>query len=190
MFFYYHRRDPVNSSLDIFSVARFEKLMKIRLALLLSILLPSSLFAQASTAKSQSLVFTQVIVIDMTGAPPKPDMTVIVVGNRIAAIGKTGKLRVPHDAQVVDASGKYLMPGLWDMHVHSESYNKGKKYSARLLAMGITGVRDMGTPLDDILRLRREIAEEKFLGPRMVVCGPLLEGHSRRTLLVCRSSME
>src|SRR5262245_57571021 len=115
--------------------------MKIRWALLLTLLLPSSFFAQANAPQSQPLAFTHATVIDMTDAPPKPDMTVLIVGNRIAAIGKTGKLRTPRNAQVVDASGKYLIPGLWDMHVHSENYDKGKKYAPRLLAMGITGIR-------------------------------------------------
>lgn len=150
--------------------------MKIRLALLLTLLAPSSLFAQTGATKSQPLVFNHVTVINMTDAPPKSDMTVVVIGNRISALGKTGKLRAPRNAQVVDASGKYLIPGLWDMHIHSDNYDKGRKYFPRLIAMGITGIRDMGTPLDDVLRLRREIDEGRFLGPRMVVCGPLLVG--------------
>jgi len=45
-------------------------------------------------------------------------MTVVITGNRISAIGETGKVRVPQDAQVVDATGKFVIPGLWDMHVH------------------------------------------------------------------------
>jgi imidazolonepropionase-like amidohydrolase len=150
--------------------------MKITSALLLILLAPSSLIAQTGATKSKPLVFTHVTVIDMADAPPRPEMTVVVVGNRIAALGKTGKIRAPRNAQVVDASGKYLIPGLWDMHIHSDNYDKGRKYFPRLLAMGITGVRDMGSPLDDVLRLRREVDEGKLLGPRMVVCGPLLEG--------------
>jgi imidazolonepropionase-like amidohydrolase len=101
-------------------------------------------------------------------------MTILVVGNRIVDIGKKLKRRVPRNAYVVDAAGKYVIPGLWDMHIHSGDYDKGRKYAPRLLSMGITGVRDMGTPLEDALRLRREIAQGQFLGPRMVVCGPLL----------------
>src|SRR5262249_15717980 len=53
-------------------------------------------------------------------------------------------------------------------------YAKGKKFAARLLALGVTGVRDMGTPLEDALRLKQEVAAGKFIGPRMVVSGPLL----------------
>ncbi len=138
--------------------------MKIRSAVLLLILLaPSSLFSQTEAARSNPLAITNVTVIDMADAPPGTDMTVIVVGNRIAEIGKTGKLRPPRNAQVVDASGKFLIPGLWDMHIHSDNYDKARKYFPRLIAMGITGVRDMGSPLEEVLRLRREIDEGKLL---------------------------
>src|SRR5262245_32715004 len=155
---------------------KVEQLMKVISALLLILLAPSYLLAQTGVNKSKPLVFTHVTVIDMADASPRPEMTVVVVGNRIAALGKTGKIRAPRNAQVVDASGKYLIPGLWDMHIHSDTYDKGRKYFPRLLAMGITGVRDMGTALDDVLRLRREVDAGKLLGPRMVVCGPLLVG--------------
>ena len=87
-------------------------------ALLLIVLLPSLLFAQANSAK-RSLVLTHVTVIDMTGGPPKSDQTVITTDNRIVALGKSGEIPVPQNAFVVDAGGKFLIPGLWDMHVHT-----------------------------------------------------------------------
>jgi hypothetical protein len=68
-----------------------------------------------------------------------------------------------------------MIPGLWDMHIHSGGYD-GKKNFPFLLAKGITGVRDMGSPLEEILRLRREVNEGKIPGPRMVIAGPLLQG--------------
>ena len=70
--------------------------------------------AQAVT----QLVITHVTVIDATGAPMQPDMTLVITGNRIVALRKTGTIRVPKGAQVVEAKGKFLIPGLWDMHVH------------------------------------------------------------------------
>ncbi len=82
---------------------------------LLTVLLSLLPVIQANAAaQPQPLVFTHVTVIDMTGAPPKPDMTVVVVGDRISVVGKTGKVRVPKNAQVIDATGKFLIPGLWD----------------------------------------------------------------------------
>ncbi len=145
--------------------------------LLLLILLPTSLVAQFKlTAESRPVVFNRVTVIDMTGAPLKPNMTVIVVGDRIATLGKTGKVRLPKNPQIIDASGKFLIPGLWDMHVHSGGYENGRKHFPSLVAHGITGVRDMGTPLDEILRLRKDVNEQKILAPRMMIAGHLLQG--------------
>jgi imidazolonepropionase-like amidohydrolase len=76
-------------------------------AFLLTILLSASVIAQ-NTA-SQSLVLTDVTVIDMTGAPPQPNMTVVITGNRIAALGKSSEISLPQNTIVVDASGKFLI---------------------------------------------------------------------------------
>jgi imidazolonepropionase-like amidohydrolase len=103
-------------------------------------------------------------------------MTIVITGDRITALGRTGEVRVPGDAEVVDARGEFLIPGLWDMHIHSVSYENGRRFLPTLVARGITGVRDMGSPLEDVLRLRQETREGKIQGPRMVVAGPLLQG--------------
>jgi len=81
------------------------------------------------TPRMQSLVFTHVTVIDMTGAPAKSDMTVVITGDHISALGKTRSLRLPKRATVVDSTGKFLIPGLWDMHVHLEI--SGKRHPCR-----------------------------------------------------------
>ena len=144
----------------------------------LSLLLLSVLMSGRPDAptRPKQLALIHVTVIDATGAPPQPGMTVIITGDRITALGKTGKVRLPEKAEVIDASGKFLIPGLWDMHVHSVSYENGRRFLPLLAARGITGVRDMGSPLEDMLRLRRETLEGKFAGPRLVVAGPLLQG--------------
>ena len=64
------------------------------------------------------LVITHVTIIDATGAPAKPDMTVVIAADRIAALGKTAEVPVPKDARIVQAAGRFLIPGLWDMHGH------------------------------------------------------------------------
>ncbi len=69
-------------------------------------------------AQTPSLVFNHVTVIDATGSLPQPDMTVVITGNRITALDKTGDATIPTNAQVVEAAGKFLIPGLWDMHTH------------------------------------------------------------------------
>jgi len=129
-----------------------------------------------STAASGFLALTHVTVIDGTGRPPQPDMTVLIHDGRIAAIGPTGQLVVSDTAEVVDASGKHLIPGLWNLHIHLGGYEGAKKSLPMLLANGITGVRDMGSPPEDILRLRGEVDSGAILGPRMLVAGPLVNG--------------
>jgi hypothetical protein len=68
------------------------------------------------------------------------------------------------------------MPGLWDMHVHLGGYEGARRTLSLLLTNGITGVRDMASPLDDILRMRQEVRDGALVGPRLVVAGPLLQG--------------
>ncbi len=130
----------------------------------------------ASAQAQSAIAFTHVTVIDGTGAAPRTDMVVVVTGDRISAVAKVGDVRVPEGTQIVDATGKFLIPGLWNMHVHSVSYEEGEKAFPEVLAWGITGVRDMGAAKEDVLRLRTETVEGTLLGPRMVVAGPLLQG--------------
>ncbi|MHC4750482.1 MAG: ankyrin repeat domain-containing protein [Planctomycetota bacterium] len=147
--------------------------MKKVLLFLLVWLLPVGLFAQlAGNNQQKALVFTHVTVIDATGAPAKPDMTVVVRGGRIAALGKTASLDVPENAHVVDATGKFLIPGLWDMHIHPWL---GKNYLALFTANGVTGVRVMeGEPVYH--KWRQEISAGKLIGPRMVISSPIVDG--------------
>jgi imidazolonepropionase-like amidohydrolase len=81
-----------------------------------------------------ALIIKNVTVIDGTGAPPRPGSSVAIVNGRIAA-------RAPADAEVVDGTGKFLIPGLWDMHAHLREAESGADY----VAHGITSVRDMGS---------------------------------------------
>lgn len=147
--------------------------MKTVAALLLLVALSTPLFQQTLTPPSDSLAFTHATVIDMTGAPAKPNMTVVITGDRITAIGRTGRVRIPQGAKVIDASGKFLIPGLWDMHVH---FTEIERSLPLFIANGVTGVRNMGGNLDDLFRWRAEIAAGKLLGPRIVMCGPILDG--------------
>ncbi len=136
----------------------------------LVILLPMLVVAQTKQlARSQPLALTHVNVIAMTGAKLKPDMTLVIVGNRIVAIGKTGKARVPKGARVIDATGKYLIPGLWDMHVHLGDEDFDKNFNLSLfIANGITGIRLMdGDPA--YYAWRKEAESGNLLAPRMVI---------------------
>ncbi len=128
----------------------------------------------AQDSRPAPLVFTHVTVVDANDELPKPDMTVVVTGDRITALGKTGKVTVPKDAQVVDATGKYLIPGLWDMHVHLH----GKEVLFPLfIANGVTGVRQMGGgPHQQIDQWRKQITNQTLIGPRIVAAGQIVTG--------------
>jgi imidazolonepropionase-like amidohydrolase len=130
-------------------------------------LLPLLVFAALSY--SQSLVLTHVTVIDATGAAPKPDMTVVIQAGRIADIGK--RVSVPKDAQTVDATGKFLIPGLWDMHAHPHRPDD----NTLLIANGVTGARVMGG-LPWYHEMREQIQKGNIIGPRMTIASRLLDG--------------
>src|SRR5262245_34042635 len=128
--------------------------VKTRIALFL--ILPAFLLAPSkSDSQPASLVLAHVTVIDVTGGPPKPDMTVVIKGDRISEIEEAGKSVATPGAAVVDASGKFLIPGLWDMHVHWYNRDTFTLFTAN----GVTGVRQMsGT--SDLLRWRQDFAKK------------------------------
>lgn len=126
-------------------------------------------------ASRPTVAITHVTLIDGSGAPPMKDMTVVVANGRVAGVTQAPRAIVPADAVMVDGKGRFLIPGLWDMHVHCGDYERGRKSLALLVANGITGVRDMGSPVEDILRLRADSKDGKILSPRIVAAGPLLE---------------
>ncbi|MGH9840374.1 MAG: amidohydrolase family protein [Blastocatellia bacterium] len=107
-----------------------------RFFILLCLLAAPSLMA----GQQRPLVITNVTIIDATGAAAKPDMALVILGDRITWIGKAGDLRLPANAQVLDAIGRFLIPGLWDMHAHLMHPD----FLRLFLANGITGVREMG----------------------------------------------
>jgi imidazolonepropionase-like amidohydrolase len=137
------------------------------------------LTAALGQAKAQTqpkpLVFSHVTVVDVAGASVKPDRTVVVIGNRVADVGDTRSISIPTESQVVDAAGRYLIPGLWDMHVHLGDATE--MALPVLVASGVTGVRDMGSPsLDTLRRWHVEALAGKRPGPRIVAAGPILDG--------------
>ena len=134
----------------------------------------------AGSGAASAVAITHVTVIDTTGGPAATDMTVVVKDRRIADVGKSDALQPPAGARIVDGSGKYLIPGLWDMHVHEvfgDWIPRNEKVVPPLfVANGITGVRDMGGDLDVLKVWRAQIAAGRMLGPRMVIAGPMLDG--------------
>jgi imidazolonepropionase-like amidohydrolase len=112
------------------------------------------------------LAFTHANLFDSETGRTTPNTTVIIEGNRIKAVGRDGKVNVPKDAEVIDARGRTLMPGLWDMHVHIFP-NDGLMH----IAAGVTSVRDMANDTDTLLALRRKIDDGEEIGPRISMAG-------------------
>jgi imidazolonepropionase-like amidohydrolase len=132
-----------------------------------------------------TLVLTHVTVLDVRNGSPDPDMTVVITGNRIAALTKTGGLQPPSGARVIDATGDYLMPGLWDMHVHL--FNNASRpgtdnhelYFPLFVATGVTGTRDMWTTVENLALIRRwrgEVTAGRLVAPRIVGTSTILDG--------------
>jgi imidazolonepropionase-like amidohydrolase len=142
--------------------------------LALSLLLLLSGVTQSAVQNTQraGLVFTHVTVIDATGSDAKPDMTVVITGDRITELGKSERVRAPKGAQVVDARGKFMIPGLWDMHVHLQE--AGKLALPVFIANGITSVRDMGTAMSIINACRDAIRKGEVDGPRIKTAGYMI----------------
>ena len=130
------------------------------------------LVGRQTPARPQTrLVLTHVTVIDASGAPPQRDMAVVITGDRITEMGKFGKVHVPKNAEVVDETGKFLIPGLWDMHVHWTA----EKYLPLFIANGVTGIRLMWGLLIHH-QWREKIEQGTLLGPRMVIASPIVDG--------------
>jgi imidazolonepropionase-like amidohydrolase len=143
-----------------------------RKTLLLLFCVFRSVWAPAQT--NHTLAITHVTVIDCTGAPAKPNTTVLVTGDRITAVGPSDSVKVPAGSRIIDANSKFLIPGLWDMHGH---LTDATDTAFPLLIMnGVTGVRDMGGDLAQIDRWRSEINNGTRVGPHIIRAGPFVDG--------------
>ena len=141
-------------------------------ALTLVLLVNTISFAQG---QATSLAITHVTVVDVISGAVKPDLTVVITGNHIAQIGASSEVSLPATARAIDGRGKFLIPGLWDMHVHLG--NATEAALPMLVASGITGVRDMGSPsFETLRRWNVEALAGLRIGPRIVAAGPILDG--------------
>ena len=135
--------------------------------------------AQNAPPSTVIVAIRNVTVIPATSgsAAPITGATVVITGDRISALGPASSIVIPKQARIVDGSGKFLMPGLIEMHGHS---SKARGSSLGLsVANGVTTIREMGGDHDELLRWRQEIAAGSRVGPRMLIAGPYLEAASR-----------
>jgi hypothetical protein len=121
------------------------------------------------------LVISDVTVISPRHKRIEPHQNVVIQGDRIAAVVAASS-GIPHGARIVRGEGRFLIPGLWDAHVH---LTKAGMLSLPLfVANGVTGVRDMGSDLSEILGWRSQIDAGQRIGPRIKTSGQILESRS------------
>jgi imidazolonepropionase-like amidohydrolase len=121
-------------------------------------------------------------LVNGTGKPAIADAVVLVKDGRIVKAGSSSEVQVPKNAQLIDARGKTILPGLWDMHAHFEQVEWGPIY----LAAGVTTVRDCGNELEFITAVRDMIAEGHGLGPRILAAG-FIDGSGPLAIGVARA---
>jgi imidazolonepropionase-like amidohydrolase len=138
--------------------------------------------AAISPAPSHAIAITGGTILDMTARTPIVG-TVVVVDGRITAVGPSGRVAVPPGATIVNAAGKTVMPGLWDMHAHFEQVEWGPIY----LAAGVTTIRDVGNELEFIVAARDAVAAGKGIGPRMLLAG-IIDGPGSNGLGAVRAA--
>ena len=115
---------------------------------------------------AHATAFTHANLFDAETGTIKSRSTVVVSGNKITAVGADGSVAIPAGADVVDVKGKTLMPGLWDMHVHSFD-DDGLQH----LAAGVTTVRDLANDIDETMLRRKRFESGELIGPRMLLAG-------------------
>jgi imidazolonepropionase-like amidohydrolase len=125
----------------------------------------------AVTPQTRTLAITRVSIVDVIDGRILPNSIVTIKGETISSMSQDGT--APADAQVIDGQGKFLIPGLWDMHAHIQSNEKA--WLPLYIANGVTGIRDMGADLDFILDIREATSSGRTLGPRIVAAGPILD---------------
>jgi len=132
-------------------------------------------------AGSGTLALVGATLVDGAGRPALPDAAVVIRKGRIVAVGPQSEVKIPKRAEVVDAHGKTILPGLWDMHAHFEQVEWGPIY----LAAGATTVRDCGNEFEFITAVRDAIAAGRGLGPRILAAG-IVDGSGPMALGVAR----
>jgi imidazolonepropionase-like amidohydrolase len=114
-----------------------------------------------------ALVIRNANLFDAGRARMIPQTTVVISGNKIQSVGPDRMAAIPAGAEVIDAAGKALLPGLWDMHVHISPGTDGILH----MAAGVTTARDMGNDTTNVLELQRRFGDGSLIGPRLVLAG-------------------
>jgi imidazolonepropionase-like amidohydrolase len=127
------------------------------------------------------LVIENVSLIDAVNPSVQLDKTVVIVGNRIKAISDKGKASIPSKAKIINGKGKYLIPGLWDSHVH---LNGKEIFLPLFVANGVTSVREMGGDFQNLKQMREQVAKGQLIGPKIKTAGTILESEKWMTWVI------
>jgi imidazolonepropionase-like amidohydrolase len=126
---------------------------------------------QQPAAAPAATLIVGATLIDGTGGAPRPNASILIVGDKIAAVGNAANVKAPTGAQVIRAEGKYVLPGFWESHFHYRSW-----HGELLLHYGITTAVDLGSQTDWILSVRDAVAKGKVRAPRIMAAGWILSG--------------
>ena len=148
-------------------------------------LLAVGLLISAAQIGAQTITIDNVTIVDVANGRLQPRKTIVIEGTRIARIEKASA--ATHAAATLDGTGMFVIPGLWDMHVHAYFTNDTARFHSTSEVMfplfivnGVTGVRDLGSNLEATLAARDSVAAHQLIGPRMLVSGPMLDGPTTR----------
>ncbi|TVX93252.1 amidohydrolase family protein [Paenibacillus agilis] len=130
-----------------------------------------SLLSPPSPKGQHNLIVQDVTIVDVKTGKLTPKQSIVITGNEITRIDNTANIDVPDDAHVIKASGKYVIPGLWDMHVHMEQFMDSAV--PLLLANGVTGAREMGSSLTHV-KLTQNMHNKGTLMPRIAYSGKVI----------------
>jgi len=121
-----------------------------------------------------TLAVRDVTLIDGIGGPPLDHANVLVSGERIVAAGPAAQTPVPEGTPLLEGAGKWLIPGLVDLHVHVNLC--GLEALPLWLRTGVTSVRDIGGSIESLIPARAELAAGTREGPRLFTHGPMIDG--------------
>lgn len=125
--------------------------------------------------RSGTFALAGATVITGAEAAPIQNATIVVRDGRITAVGPASSIVVPRGVPTVDVKGRFIVPGLWDMHAHASQVDWAPVY----LASGVTTIRDMGGEFEFLRRFRDAVASGRAMGPRMLLAG-LVDGPGDR----------
>jgi imidazolonepropionase-like amidohydrolase len=148
-------------------------------------LLAVGVLASAAQSRAQTITIDNVTIVDVTNGRLQPRRAIVIEGKRITRIESASA--ATRAAATIDGTGMFVIPGLWDMHIHAYFTNDTAQFHTTnevmfplFIVNGVTGVRDLGSNLEATLAARDSVAAHRLIGPRMLVSGPMLDGPTTR----------